>query len=126
MDGLFVVLLGINCIYNYYLDYEITKRNEKVSVRVIECDTNPSFSGRHGRNRYIKFEYNNKVHVKRTSLKYCKKIEGELYIEMLTNKEKDRFVFIGELDETIEHISSLLLITIGFFITYKGLKKEKS
>uniref|UniRef100_UPI00404A7979 hypothetical protein n=2 Tax=Flavobacterium sp. TaxID=239 RepID=UPI00404A7979 len=127
LGGFFVIIIGLIGIRNYYLNYEITKTNEKVTVRIIECYSRISPLAKYGRKDYfIKFEYNKKVHIKRTLSKYCKKIEGQLYIEMLVNDKKDSFIFVDEVEDKVVIISSFLLIIVGLFIAYKGLKEEIS
>ncbi len=66
-------------IRNGYVDKEITKRNEKVVVRVIDCYE----AGK--KNYFLKFVFENKIVVKRNKAKYCKNLKNKNQTELLTN-----------------------------------------
>lgn len=109
-------LISLIVLRNGYLDKEITERNEKVIVKVIDCSEDGN------RSYFLKFEFNNKVFVKRTEFKYCKEIEHTNKIELLSNKSYDRFIFPDEYKTNNNFLFGFLLSAIALIIIYKGNK----
>jgi putative Mn2+ efflux pump MntP len=45
---------------------------------------------------------------------------------MFANDKKNSFIFVDEFEDKTDVFSSIILIIVGLFIVYKGLKKELS
>ena len=119
IGGIFMLLLSSIIIRNGYLDQEITERNEKVTVKVIDCYE----TGK--RNYFLKFEFKNKEFVKRTKAQYCRKLVNKNETEMLTNKNRDRFIFSDELDTDNDFLFGFILSGIALVIIFKGYQSFK-
>ena len=119
IGGILMLLISLIIIRNGYLDYEIKERNEKVVVKVIDCSKT-------GKNNYFfKFEYDNKVFVKRTKAKYCRNLKNINETELLSNKKYDRFIFVDEYETDNDFLYGFLLSGVALLILFKGIKKLK-
>jgi hypothetical protein len=117
--GISMLLISIVILRNGYLDKEITERNETVSVKVIDCyETGKS-------NYFIKFEFNNRVIVKRTKAEYCRKLKNKSEVEMLSNETFDRFIFLEEYESDNDFLFGFILSGLALLIIFKGSKKLK-
>jgi hypothetical protein len=116
MGGIFMLLVSLIIIRNGYLDKEITDRNEKITVKVIDCyETGKS-------NYFLKFEFENKVFVKRTKSIYCRNLKNKNETELLSNKKHDKFIFIDEYETDNDFLFGFILSGLAFVIIFKGYK----
>ncbi len=115
-----MILVSLIIIRNGYLDKKITERNKTVNVKVIDCYE----TGK--RNYFLKFEFNDKIFVKRTKEKYCKEINDTESIQLLTNQNHDRFIFADEYKTDNDFVYGFLLLGFAFVITFKGYRNLKS
>lgn len=117
IGGIFMLLVSLIIIRNGYLDKQISERNEKVIVKVIDCYE----TGK--RNYFLKFEFDNKEFVKRTKAQYCRNLKNTNETELLSNKNHDRFIFIDEYETDNDFLYGFLLIGFALVIIFKGYKK---
>ena len=106
-------------VRNGYLDKKITERNEKVVVRVIDCYE----TGK--RNYFLKFEFENKIVVKRTKAKYCRNLIDTNQTELLTNENHNRFIFIDEYETDNDFLFGFILSGFALVIIFKGYNSLK-
>ena len=115
-----MLLISLIVLRNGYLDKKITERNKTELVKIISCyDSGNS-------NYFLKFEFNNKIFVKRTKGFYCQEIYGKDEIEMLSNKNNDRFIFLDEYETDNDFFFGSILSVLALFIIYKGMKKVRN
>ena len=107
-------------IRNGYLDKEITERNEKVVVRVIDCYE----TGK--KNYFLKFAFENNIVVKRTKAKYCRNLKNTNQTELLTNENRDRYIFIDEYETDNDFLFGFILSGVALIIIFKGYKSLKT
>lgn len=119
MGGIFMLVVSSIIIRNGYLDKEITERNEKVVVKVIDCYE----TGK--RNYFLKFEFENNVVIKRTKAKYCRNIKDTNVTELLTNENHDRFIFVDEYETNNDFLFGFILSGFALTIVFKGYKSLK-
>lgn len=118
LGGFFIFLIGGIGIYNSYIEKQITKANKAVLVDVIDC-----YRTARGDN-FFKFTFEGKKFVKRTKYLFCRRISGKEKVKMLTNKDKNTFIFSDELEVNDNFGYGIVLALIGLFIVYKGFRNN--
>ncbi|MEO9512732.1 MAG: hypothetical protein ABJN84_17415 [Flavobacteriaceae bacterium] len=121
IGGLFMVLISLVVINNGIVGKKITKENRIVSAKVLETPLDCDNLGRRG--GYYKLEYNGRVFVKSGNRLVCEKVYGKDKIDVLTNSEMDKIIFLDEYENSNDFIYGTILMLIGIAITFKGLKK---
>lgn len=118
IGGVFMLLVSLIILRNGYLDKQMTEKNEKVTVKVIGCTKD-----RNG-NYFFEFEFDNEVFLKRTKAQYCRYLKNENEAIMLTNKNRDRFIFRNEYKTNNNFIYGILFMGIALVIVFKGFKNR--
>ena len=100
---------------------KITEENRVVSAKVIETPMECDNIGRRG--GYYKLQYNGQVFVKKGNRLICESIYGKQEVNVLTNAQMDKLIFLNEYEESNDFLYGILLGLFGLAITYKGWKK---
>ena len=91
----------------------------KVIAEVIEYPSDCSkISTRGG---YCKLKYKGKIYIKRAGNKFCNLVSGKDTVVVLTNKNEDELLFIGEY-ESSQFISGFFIMIVSIIIIIKGFK----
>ncbi len=107
--------ISLILIRNASIDKEITELNNQVKVQIVEWSKNR-------KSQFVKFKYGNQNISKRTSTDFYRKFRDKKEVTMLTNREKDRFIFPGEFEQENGYLYGTILVLVSLFIVYKGIK----
>ena len=114
-------IIAIIILTNGVVKKRITEQNKIVTAKVLETPKDCDNLGRSG--GYYKLTYNGQVFVKKGNRLICEAIIGKSDVDVLTNENNDKIVFLNEYEESNDFWSGILLGIIGIVITYKGWKK---
>ncbi|MDF4222757.1 hypothetical protein PXC01_14230 [Maribacter sp. M208] len=121
IGGFFMLIIAIIILNNGVVKKRITEQNKIVTAKVLETPKDCDNLGQRG--GYYKLTYNGQVFLKKGNRLICETIIGKSDIEVLTNDNKDKIVFLNEYEESNDFWSGILLGIIGIVIAYKGWKK---
>ncbi|MDT0622959.1 hypothetical protein [Croceitalea vernalis] len=121
IGGLFMLIIAVVVLNNGVLKMRITEQNKIVTAKVLETPKDCDNLGRRG--GYYKLTYNGQVFVKKGNQLICETIIGKSDVDVLTNENEDKIVFLNEYEESNDFWSGILLGIIGIVIAYKGWKK---
>lgn len=116
-----MLVIAVVVLNNGLVKKEITEENRVVSAQIIETPKDCDDLGRRG--GFYKLQYNGMVFVKRGNRLICETVIGKNKLEVLTNAEMDKLVFLNEYEESNDLLYGILLGLFGTVIVYKGWKK---
>lgn len=97
---------------------QITRENKIITVEVIESPNTCKDYGR--RAEYWKLKYNGTIFIKRVEKQFCQSIINKKKLKMLTNKKKDKFIFLNEYKDSNDFLFGCVLSFIALVIVFKG------
>tara|TARA_R110000744_G_scaffold378872_1_gene495718 strand:- start:4367 stop:4777 length:411 start_codon:yes stop_codon:yes gene_type:complete len=121
IGGLFMLIISVIILNNGMVKKRITEENNVVSAKVLETPMDCDNLGRRG--GYYKLQYNGQVFVKKGNRLICETIYGKKEVNVLTNAQMDKLIFLNEYEESNDFLYGILLGFFGLVITYKGWKK---
>ena len=124
IGGLFIVLISLVVINNGIVRKRMTEENRIVSAKVLETPLDCDDLGRGG--GYYKLEFNGQVFVKNGNRLVCETVYGKEKIDVLSNSEMDKIIFLNEYENSKDFLYGTLLMLFGIVITYKGWKKRST
>ena len=116
LGGLLMLFIGSMLILGWYNTKAITELNQPVEVRVID-----RFKLRKG-DYFIKIYYQGKSFSKRTTAQNFRQLKNSKTLVMLTNKERDQFIFPNELKTHNGLGGGIIFISFALFLMFKGYR----
>lgn len=123
IGGLFMLMISGVVIDNGITKEQITKENKIVTVEVIESPNTCKDYGR--RAEYWKLKYNETIFIKRVEKKFCQSIINKKELKMLTNKKKNKLLFLNEYQDSNDILFGCILSCIALIIIFKGYTIKK-
>lgn len=123
IGGFFICLISLIVLNNGVVRKVITEENRVVSAKVLETPLDCDNLGRRG--GYCKLEMNGQIFVKSGNRLLCEQVFGKEKVDVLTNSEMDKIVFLNEYENSNDFLSGTLLMLFGIAIAYKGLKNKR-
>ncbi|MGS2764551.1 hypothetical protein [Sinomicrobium sp. M5D2P9] len=116
LGSLLMLVVSIVLLWKTNQKRLINAGNILVSVEIVEAPNKCSNIGKRG--GYCTLKYNSKTFVKRAGNKFCHLVSGKMNLKMLTNKERNTFIFVGEY-ESAQFLYGGFLFMIGLIIMIK-------
>ncbi|CAA0144665.1 hypothetical protein R5N98_03085 [Tenacibaculum maritimum] len=122
--SLVFLVISFIVLYGVYEKMKITNRGETIMVKIKEAPENCS-SISSNNDGYCKLEYEDKTYVIRAGKKFCPLVSGKKKVEMLTNENKSRVIFLGEYNSS-QYGSGLFIFLVALFAIYSSIKSIRS
>ncbi len=119
---MFILTIAIVVLNNGISKKIITQENRVVTAQVLEVPNNCDALGRRG--GFCKLKFNGQVFIKKINRIFCESVIGKSEVEMLTNKQGTKLIFLNEYEKTYDILSGTLLGLFGIVIVYKGWKNK--
>ena len=116
-----MLVITVVVLNNGIVKKRITEEKRVVSAKVLETPIDCDNLGRRG--GFYKLQYNGQLFVKSGNRLICETIIGKNEVDVLTNEQMDKIMFLNEYEESNDFISGILLGIFGIVILYKGWKK---
>ena len=116
-----MVMISLIVINNGIVRKRMTEENRIVSAKVLETPLDCENFGRRG--GYYKLEYKGRIFVKSGNRLICEQVFGKEKVDVLTNLEMDKIIFLNEYENSNDFLYGTLLMLIGITISFKGWKK---
>jgi len=123
IGGFFIFLISLIVLNNGVVRKVITEENRVVSAKVLETPLDCDNLRRRG--GYYKLEMNGQIFVKSGNRLLCEQVFGKEKVDILTNSEMDKIVFLNEYENSNDFLSGTLLMLFGIAIAYKGWKNKR-
>ncbi|CAA0241868.1 hypothetical protein [Tenacibaculum maritimum] len=123
-SGGLIFLISIVGLWTTYNKKVINENGIKVIANIIESPIN-CLNIKSRKDGYCKLEWKGKVYVKRAGKKFCHLVSGKKKIEMLTDAENEKLIFVDEYDSS-QFGYSFMLMLISFIVIYKGIKQANN
>ena len=111
-----MLVVALIILNNGIVKKRITEDNNVVSAKVLETPVDCDNLGRRG--GYYKLQYN-----KKGNRLICETIYGKNELNVLTNAQMDKLIFLNEYEESNDFLYGILLGLFALVITYEGWKK---
>lgn len=115
-----MIVVSLMIVWKTFEKKNIAETGKTVIVDVIEAPADCSeVTTRTG---YCKLRYKGEVFGKRAGNKFCHLVSNSSTVTMLTNKDENILLFVGEYDP-LQFLYAVLIFLIAIVVGLRGLKK---
>ena len=116
VGGVLILMIALASLVKGIDQYKLTTRNETVVVKVVDCYKQTNYRSRY----FLKFKYDNQIYTKRIKGVQCQRLKKVDSLKLLTNQERNEFIFVDELKRNNGFVYSFIFFVAGVIIIRYG------
>lgn len=122
VGGILILMIALALLVKGIDQYRLTTRSETVVVKVVDCYKQTSHRSRY----FLKFKYENQIYIKRIKGVQCQNLKKVDSLKLLTNRERNKFIFVDELKRDNGFVYSFIFFVVGVIIIRYGFSLRRN